>query len=150
MRTAHFIQSLIHTAFLAVLFGFTSGRVSAHPQEPPSTLQQHVRAIERAIASRSLPTIREYLNPKKTFIDILGKPATYLSVNQAVAVIESFLRVYLPVGYALGLIKEGPATSIAISTLRVKTATGERHLKLTMGFTKDSETHWLINRIVIR
>ncbi len=149
MRTAHFILSLTHTAFLAVLFGFTSGKLCAQPPEP-STLHRHVRSIERAIATRSLATIREYLNPKKTFIDILGKPATYLSVNQAVAVIESFLREHLPVGYTLGVIKEGASSSVAISSLRVRSSSGERQLKLTMGFTRDRETHWLINRIVIR
>lgn len=149
MRTAQFIRSLTHTAILAVLLGYFPGTLYAQPQDT-SALQRHVRAIERAIASRSLPTIREYLNPKKTFIDILGKPATYLSVNQAVAVIESFLRGHLPVGYALGVIKEGVATSVAISSLRVKTADGERQLKLTMGFTRDSTTQWRINRIVIR
>ena len=149
MRSINFILSLTHTAVLAVLLGFSTGKLFAQPAEP-KTLQGHVRAIERAIASRSLPTIREYLNPKKTFIDILGKPATYLSVNQAVAVIESFLREHMPVGYALGVIKEGPVTSVAISSLRVKSATGERQLKVTMGFTKHREAHWLINRIVIR
>ena len=149
MRTAQFIRSLSHTAILAVLLGYSSGKLYAQPQDT-SALQRHVRTIERAIASRSLSTIREYLNPKKTFIDILGKPATYLSVNQAVAVIESFLRGHLPVGYSLGVIKEGAATSVAISSLRVKTPAGERQLKLTMGFTKDGEAHWRINRIVIR
>jgi hypothetical protein len=121
-----------------------------HAQEQPPSLQQHVRAIERAIADRSLTKIREYLNPKKTFIDIFGKPASYLSVNQSVAVIESFFRQHTPVSYSMGIIKEDAPVAIAISTLRVKNTSGERALKLTLGFSKDPENHWLVNRIIIR
>lgn len=115
-----------------------------------TSLQQHVRAIERALAVRSLSTIRDYLNPRKTYIDILGKPASYLSVNQSVAVIESFLKQNAPVGYSMGLIKEDAPSAIAISSLRVKNASGERALKLTLGFSKNTENHWLVNRIIIR
>src|SRR5687767_3539276 len=93
---------------------------SVQAQEQLSTLQPHVRAIERAMATRSLPIIRDYLNPKKTYIDILGKPSSYLSANQAVAVIESFLRQNMPAGYVTGIIKETALTGIAISSLRVK------------------------------
>jgi hypothetical protein len=150
LRTVRVIRSHLHTALVAACVGILFSMVSAQPQEQPSALQPHVRAIERAIAARSLPIIRAYLNPKKTYIDILGKPATYLSVNQAVAVIESFFRQNIPVGYAMGVIKEGAPTGVAISSLRVKSISGERVLKVTMGFSKDYKAHWLINRIIIR
>jgi hypothetical protein len=149
LRRTECIWSLIHTALVAACAIFYS-QVFAQPQEQHVPLQPQVRAIEQAIATRSLATIREYLNPKKTYIDILGKPASYLSVNQSVAVIESFLRQHLPVGYTKGIVKEGPFAGIAISSLRVKSASGVRSLKLTLGFGKDHDAHWLINRIIVR
>jgi len=136
-------------AVLVVFTAFFNGSLPAQ-EEKNSSLQQHVRTIERALAARSLSTVREYLNPKKTYIDILGKPASYLSVNQSIAVIESFLRQSTPVGYVKGIIREDASSAIAISTLRVKNAGGERTLKLTLGFTKNAEHSWVVNRIIIR
>lgn len=115
-----------------------------------STLEHHVRTIENGIANRSVSAIRDYLHPKKTFIDIFGKPAAYLSVNQALAVIETFMKEYVPSGYSQGVVKEGAPGGVSISTLRVRSSTGIRSVKLILSFSREKDEHWVINRIVVR
>lgn len=133
-----------------LLLGLATNGFTQTDNEPDTALAPHVRMIERAIAARSLDVIRGYLHPQKTFVDFLGKPASYLSVNQATAVIESFLRDNALTSYSMDVIREMGVNGIALGALRARSREGMRALKLTLSFTKETNHRWLITRIVIR
>ena len=111
------------------LFGF-------RPEQKDSKLKEQIARLSSALNRRNLEEIKAQIGANRIYVEIADKAGAYLSSNQALVVMESFLRSRSAVTSNFEFVSENGSNGSASGSLTAQKEGRIVSYKMNFGFTK--------------
>lgn len=119
-------------------------------QASNSPLKDQIAKLSLAINHRDLEAIRTQFGASRIYVEIADKAGAYLSGNQALVVIESFLQARSAINSNFEFVSENGTNGSASGSLAARKDGRVVTYKLNFGFTKGGDGRWMLSRVSMR
>ena len=126
-------------------------------RDSTGTLRDQIGKLADALNRRDLKVIRSQIGSSRIYVEMTDRPGAYLSNNQTLVVLESFIRSQTSISSVFDFVNDDGLTGSASGTLVAWKDGRSVSYKLNFGFTKSENAiwtsdhpYWLLTRISMK